>query len=41
MLLRFTYVTLFFFAREAPGLLNVSFNCGKYAKLEQEAQYLE
>jgi hypothetical protein len=41
MLLRFTYITLFLFAREAPGLLNVSFNGKKYAKLEHEAQYLE
>jgi hypothetical protein len=41
MLLRFTYLTLFLFAREAPGLRNVSFNGERYAKLEHEAQYLE
>jgi hypothetical protein len=41
MLLRFTYLTLFLFAGEAPGLLNVSFKGEKYAKLEHEAQYLE
>jgi hypothetical protein len=41
MLLRFTYLTLFLFAREAPGLRNVSLNGKKHAKLEHEAQYLE
>jgi hypothetical protein len=41
MLLRLTYLTLFLFAREAPGLLNVSLNGENYAKLEHEAQYLE
>jgi hypothetical protein len=41
ILLRFTYLTLYLFAREAPGLRNVSFNGEKYAKLEHKAQYLE
>jgi hypothetical protein len=40
MLLRSTYLTLFLFAREAPGLLNVSFNGEKYAKLEHEVNIL-
>jgi hypothetical protein len=39
--LRFTYLTLFLFSREAPGLHNISFHAEKYAKLEHEAQYLE
>jgi hypothetical protein len=41
ILLRFTYLTLFLFAREAPGLRNVSFNGEKFAKLEHETQYVE
>jgi hypothetical protein len=41
MFLRFTYLTLFLFAREAPSLRNVSLNGEKYAKLEHEAQSLE